>query len=65
MDTDRLISTLSQDLRPVRGNGVARRLGIGLLLGAIVTTGMVLYWLGMRHDWVAALSSYHFWMKWL
>ncbi len=64
MNTERLIEQLSRDVRPVRRHGVARRLALGLICGAAVSTALLLLWMGPRPDLASAMRGGVFWMKW-
>lgn len=64
MNTDELITTLSQEVRPVRRGAIGRRLLVGLGLGAMVSTGVLALWTGIRPDLLAAMAGFTFWMKW-
>ncbi|ATQ44617.1 DUF1109 domain-containing protein [Caulobacter mirabilis] len=64
MNTERLIEQLARDVRPVRRHGVARRLAVGLVCGAAVSTALLLLWMGPRPDLAAAMRGGVFWMKW-
>ena len=64
MKTDDLISTLSSDVPPVGRNAVARRLTIGLVLGALVSGAYVIAMMGVRPDLMVAMHGFPFWMKW-
>ena len=64
MNTDDLISRLSQDVPPVRRNAVGWRIAIGILLGALVSGGYVLLSMGIRPDLGEAMHGFAFWMKW-
>ena len=63
MKTDDLIASLSADLPPVRTGGVARRVALGLGLGALGSVAVMLAWLGPRPDLAQALATPMFWMK--
>jgi hypothetical protein len=64
MNSDELIATLSYDLRPVPRHALGRRLGLGAVLGGLVTLGLVADWLGIRPDIARAMHGATFWMKW-
>jgi hypothetical protein len=63
MPTDRLIDRLCGELRPVPRNYAARRLGMGLGLGLIVSSAVMLVWLGVRPDFADAMETGPFWIK--
>lgn len=64
MKTDALIDRLAADVRPVPLHGRARRLGLGLLVGGVVTLILVAFGLGFRPDLGVAMHGFAFWMKW-
>lgn len=64
MNTDDLIDQLTRDARPVRRGAVGRRIAIGLALGALVSGGLVIFWMGVRPDLGSAMHGFSFWMKW-
>ncbi|TPG52170.1 DUF1109 domain-containing protein [Sphingomonas glacialis] len=64
MNTDDLIFRLSADLAPVRRHAVARRLAIGLAMGALVSIFYVVVMMGVRPDIGVAMHGFPFWMKW-
>ena len=61
--TDDLIDRLTADLRPTPKAAVARRLLLGLSVGAVVSVALVGGVLGFRPDMGVAASSMMFWMK--
>jgi hypothetical protein len=63
MKTDDLVQSLSADLQPVARAAVARRLALGLGGGAIVSTVIMLAWIGPRPDLAHALTTTMFWVK--
>ena len=63
MNTDDLIANLSSDLAPVSRGMVLRRLVIGVLGGALVSTLIMLATLHLRPDLQAAMNTGMFWMK--
>ena len=64
MDTQQLIESLSKDVPQVRPNALARRIGLGLVGGGLVTTALVTAVLGVRPDLRVAVHGFSFWMKW-
>lgn len=64
MNTDDLISQLSQDVPPVSRGAVGWRLAIGIGLGALVSMLAVVLALGIRPDLGLAMRGPTFWMKW-
>jgi hypothetical protein len=65
MNTEQLIQSLSQNLVPVRRHALARRIGFGMIAGAIVTLALVISVLGIRPDLHHAMHGFSFWMKWI
>jgi hypothetical protein len=63
MRTEDLIASLSNDLRAVPPGEVPRRIGLGLVGGAIATMALVAAWLGLRPDLGDAVLGFRFWMK--
>jgi hypothetical protein len=61
--TGELIDRLVGDLAPVRPGAVARRLALGIAAGALVSAAIMMAWLGVRPDIVAAAATLPFWMK--
>jgi hypothetical protein len=61
--TDELIQSLSADLPKVARGAVARRISLGLGLGALVSIVVMLAWLRPRPDLAQAISTPMFWMK--
>jgi hypothetical protein len=64
MDTQQLIESLSKDVPQVRPNALARRIGLGLVGGGLVTTALVTAVLGVRPDLQVAMHGFSFWVKW-
>ncbi|MBB4101322.1 DUF1109 domain-containing protein [Sphingomonas kyeonggiensis] len=64
MNTDDLISRLSQDVPPVSRRAVGWRLGIGMALGGLVSVALVALVLGIRPDLGLAMRGTAFWIKW-
>jgi hypothetical protein len=63
MTTEDLIAGLSADLPKVAPGAVARRVALGLGLGALGSTAVMLAWLGPRPDLAQAIATPMFWMK--
>jgi len=63
MRTDDLIATLSGELEPVKAGAVMRTLLAAIALGLAGSALVMLLALGLRHDLVAALSSFGLWLK--
>jgi hypothetical protein len=63
MKTDELIQSLTDELAPVAPGAAARRIALGLGGGALVSTAVMLTWLGPRPDLAQAMSTPMFWMK--
>jgi hypothetical protein len=63
MKTDELIQNLTDELAPVAPGAAARRIVLGLGGGALVSTAVMLTWLGLRPDLAQAVSTPMFWMK--
>jgi hypothetical protein len=61
--TDELIAGLSEGLTPTPRGAVARRIALGLGAGAAASTVLMLAWLGVRPDILAALGTTMFWVK--
>lgn len=64
MNTDDLISRLSQNVPPVPRRAVGWRLGIGIALGGLVSAALVALVLGIRPDLGLAMRGTAFWVKW-
>jgi hypothetical protein len=64
MDTERLIDSLSRDIRPVPHHAVGRRIAIGVAGGGLITAVLVATLLGLRPDLATAVRGFSFWMKW-
>jgi len=65
MDTDTLIRSLAEDVKPVPRHAIGRRITIGLGLGGAATVALIGWWLGFRPDFDVAMRGYSFWMKWI
>jgi hypothetical protein len=63
MKTDDLIQSLTGELKPVGRGAAAGRLAIGLGGGALVSTLVMLAWLGPRPDLAQAVQTPMFWVK--
>lgn len=63
MNTDALIERLSQHAQPVRAGAALRRLSLGVALGGAVSFVVMMVWLGIRPDLMAAMSTGAYWMK--
>ena len=63
MKTDALIERLAERAAAVAPGAVLRTLALGLGGGAIVSTIVMLIWLGPRPDLIAALGTAPFWEK--
>jgi len=65
MNTEDLIQSLSMTLRPVPRRALGRRIGFGMLGGAVITFALVVSILGIRPDLHQAMLGFSFWMKWI
>jgi len=65
MQTDRLIYTLTENLRPVSSRGLNPRVAVAVGSGAIVAMVVVLAAFGIRRDFGQAILTFPFWMKWM
>ncbi|HEX4710853.1 DUF1109 domain-containing protein [Phenylobacterium sp.] len=63
METDQLIQSLTGELTPVAPGAAGRRIAAGLGVGALISTALMLTWLGLRPDLAQAVSTPMFWMK--
>ena len=63
MKTDDLISALSADLEPAPKHKVALRLLTGLGIGIVLSSTLMMTWLGPRPDMMPAMATPMFWMK--
>ncbi|MEJ1970546.1 MAG: DUF1109 domain-containing protein [Rhizomicrobium sp.] len=63
MRTDDLIGALSTELEPVPARAVAQRLALGLGIGIVLSAAVLVLWLGVRADLMAAMATGPFWMK--
>lgn len=64
MNTDQLIATLTNDVAPVSRHAVARRVAVGIALGAVGTLFLIGVWLGFNPQLDTAMRGYSFWLKW-
>jgi hypothetical protein len=64
MNTEQLIQSLSADVPTVPRRALRRRIGFGILGGAIVTFALVVSVLGINPHLHAAMHGFSFWMKW-
>jgi len=65
MNTEQLIQSLSSHVPVVPRHALGRRIGLGLLSGAVVTLVLVVAILGVRPDLHEAMHGFSFWMKWI
>ncbi len=65
MDTDVLIRSLAEDVKPVSRHAVGLRIAMGLGVGGAATVALIGWWLGFRPDFEIAMRSYSFWIKWI
>ena len=63
METDALIQSLSAKAAPVAPGAVGRRILLGLGLGAVTSTLLMIAWLGVRPDIREAMATGMFWVK--
>ncbi|MBN9587411.1 MAG: hypothetical protein BGN85_05320 [Alphaproteobacteria bacterium 64-11] len=63
MQTDELIALLSEGLEPVRPGTLARQTALGVGVGLVLSTILMLTWLGLRPDFDSAMVSFGMWMK--
>ena len=64
MNTDALIASLSDGLRPVWRGAVGTRLAAGIAAGILAATLLLSLTLGFRPDLWLAMQGPTFWMKW-
>ena len=64
VNTQQLIETLTKDVPRVAPHTPAKRIGIGITAGGLVTTALVAAVLGVRPDLRLAMHGFSFWMKW-
>jgi hypothetical protein len=63
VETDALIQSLSAKAAPVPPGAVGRRILLGLGLGAVTSTLLMIAWLGVRPDIREAMATGMFWVK--
>jgi hypothetical protein len=63
VETDALIQSLSAKAAPVAPGAVGRRILLGLGLGAVTSTLLMIAWLGVRPDIREAMATGMFWVK--
>jgi hypothetical protein len=61
--TDELIQSLSANVPKVAPGAAARRVALGLGLGALGSAALMLVWFGPRPDIAQAIATPMFWMK--
>ncbi len=64
MNTETLIATLSEGLRPVARGAVGWRLAAGIAAGVVAAAVILSFTLGFRADLWLAMQGPTFWMKW-
>jgi len=64
MNTEQLIASLSANVPRVSRHALARRIGFGIVAGALVAMVAVVVVLGVRPDLQLAMHGFAFWMKW-
>lgn len=64
MNTDELIRSLSDNVRPVSRRAVGWRLALGVGAGIVVSLLLIALTLGFRPDLWLAMQGPTFWMKW-
>lgn len=64
MNTDALIASLSNGLRPVARGAVGIRLALGIFLGGLAAILILSLTIGFRPDLWLAMQGPAFWMKW-
>jgi len=65
MNTEELIQSLSQSVKPVPRRSLERRIALGIALGGLVAAVIVVAVLGIRPDLHDAMHGFSFWMKWI
>lgn len=64
MNMDALITSLSDNIRPVKRGAVGRRLAAGIIVGGIAAILILSLTVGFRPDLWLAMQGPTFWMKW-
>jgi hypothetical protein len=64
LNSQQLIGILSRDVPRVAPDALAKRIGLGIAGGSLVTTVLVIGLLGVRSDLQLAILGFSFWMKW-
>ncbi len=64
MNHSQLIELLSTDVPRVPRHALGRRVGFGIVAGALVTLSLVVSVLGVRPDLQVAIHGLPFWIKW-
>lgn len=64
MNTDQLIAKLANDVAPISRHAVARRVAVGIALGAVGTLLLIGLGLGFNPQLDTAMRGYFFWLKW-
>lgn len=64
MNTEQLIASLSTNVPRVSPYALARRIGLGIMAGALIAMLAVVVVLGVRPDLQLAMHGFAFWMKW-
>ena len=63
--SDDLLDRLSGELQPTPKRAIPRRLGLGLVAGAVLAAVAMLLWLGLRRDLAEAIFGMMYWWKFL
>jgi len=61
--TEDLIEALASDPGPSPSHAVGRMLALGLAIGGVVSVAVMVLWLGVRPDFMDAMRTGPFWMK--
>lgn len=64
MNTDQLIDQLASNVPAIRPGAIGRRIAIGVALGLIVSTTIVILGMGVQPNLGRAMHGFSFWMKW-